>query len=346
MGWGSSIAKAYQAATDTAKAAASKAAQTAQSAYDYVENKGRQAVDAAEAGYDYTKQKAGEAYDYGKQKAAEGYAYGKHKTEEAYQYGKQRALDAYDYGKEKAGEARDWAKGRVRDAKLGAIQSRYESARKSLGQEIAGSSVKMCPKVAAQCGKLKDARNKAELSADTYNNAPPPGGKKIGGYRRLDPDDPKDADELRRKLGVTKDDLEPEGSDFRARVYAKTVNGKTEYVIGYRGTQTGADWKENVRQGSGMVDATGADPNTQSSYNRAVRLAKKAAEKTETNGDLLSYTGHSLGGGMASAASAMTSAQGVTHTAANLQCRWPECQHHRWGLSSPTSACRCLFHAH
>lgn len=166
MGWGSSIAKAYQAATDTAKAAASKAAQTAQSAYDYVENKGRQAVNAAEAGYDYTKQKAGEAYDYGKQKAAEGYAYGKQKAEEAYQYGKQKAVEAYDYGKEKAGEARDWAKDRTRDAERGvadsvfdgyaaagqglgkakaAVGNAYDKGRALLGMQPAGSPTQACP---------------------------------------------------------------------------------------------------------------------------------------------------------------------------------------------------------
>lgn len=155
MGWGSSIAKAYQAATDTAKAAASKAAQTAQSAYDYAQEKAQQAADAAEAGYDYAKQKAGEAYDYGKKKAVEGY-----------EYGKQKAVEGYAYGKQKAGEARDWAKDRTRDGEraladagfdgfaaagqgLGkakaAAASAYAKGRELLGMQPAGSPVQACP---------------------------------------------------------------------------------------------------------------------------------------------------------------------------------------------------------
>ena len=276
MGFGDFLAEKWAQASDAGKAAARAVGDTAKSAYDH-------AVRKAVAVQDYVHEKAVAGYQAVKNAPAD-------------------VASAVDRG--------------VRNTKLGVIESRYENARKALGQEKAGSPVKMCAQVMTRCAKLKDARNKAQLADDSYSDKPPPRGSKIGGYRRLDPKNAQDAAELRKKLGVTKADLEPKGLDFRARVYAKSVNGKTEYVIAYRGTQTGADWKENARQGSGMVDASTTARKTKSSYQLAVRLANKAAEKTEENGDSLSYTGHSLGGGMASAAAAMTSSQTASHATA------------------------------
>lgn len=95
-----------------------------------------------------------------------------------------------------------------------------------------------------------------------------------------------------------------------ARVYKKTLpSGQTEYVVGYRGTQTGADWKQNLQQGSGF----GSD-----SYDRAKRLANIVDAKSVQTGNPVSFTGHSLGGGMASAASAVTGRPASTFNAAGL----------------------------
>jgi hypothetical protein len=92
MGLGSTLANLWNAATDDAKAAATKTAQSAKAARDYVE------------------EKAVEGYQYGKAKAVEGYQYGKAKAVEGYQYGKAKAVEARDYAKEKAVEAYDTAK--------------------------------------------------------------------------------------------------------------------------------------------------------------------------------------------------------------------------------------------
>ena len=342
MGFGNFLAQTWSKAPAASKAAATTVANTAQSAYDYGE---REVIsgynytrDKAVQGYDYAQEKAVQGVDYARDKALQGYDYAQEKAVQGVDYAREKAVQGYEYGRDKAvagyeavrdapANAAAIAKKAVRDAKLEAIKSRYDNARKALGQEKAGSPVKKCPKASARCSKLKDALDKAELSDDAYNETSNDKSKIVAGYRRLDPKDPTDKAELLRELGVTKEDLEPDGLDFRARIYVKpdkSVNGKKEYVISYRGTETGNDWKENVKQGSGTIDTSKLDTptnanksgiKTKSSYQLAVRLAKKAAQKTQARGDKLSYTGHSLGGGMASAAAASTSSHGKSHPA-------------------------------
>jgi len=64
-----------------------------------------------------------------------------------------------------------------------------------------------------------------------------------------------------------------------------------EYVVAYRGTDDAGDWKDNVLQSGGDVT---------DQYQRAVDLAI-AVQKALPN-ETLSFTGHSLGGGLATAA--------------------------------------------
>ncbi|MFL0356388.1 hypothetical protein ACI5KX_07885 [Erythrobacter sp. GH1-10] len=205
----------------------------------------------------------------------------------------------------------------VDQAKLGAIRAReaqaaYQTGRSQLSPCEAGSPTEACPHAVAQCAELADARNKAIMSENTYKEGDE--GKKDPllaqtGYTRLDPTE--DADELRDRLGISNPNemLEPDGSDFRARVYKKGEGDNAEYVIGYRGTQTGSDWKQNLIQGSGGQS---------DSYDRAKRLAAVTDAHGEANGNPVSFTGHSLGGGMASAASAHTGRPASTFNAAGL----------------------------
>lgn len=311
MGWGADFVNAVKGAPAKAREAVAAAGRTAKSAYDYAE---RKAVEA----YEYSKDKAVEGYQYGKEKAVEGYEYSKDKIVEGYDYTKDRAVQGYQAGKQAVGDAYQAGKNIAAQAVRDVIESRYENARKSLGQCEAGSPVGSCPTALAKCKKLKEALNKAEISADTYNDSPPENGGLVGGYKRLNPDDPVDAKELSEKLGIDKRDLEPEGSDFRSRVYKRAVNGQTEYVVGFRGTQTGADWLENLKQGTGMNEGSENDPGSKSSYGRAKDLAMEVSERAERSGSSVSYTGHSLGGGLASAASVVTGSPASTYNAAGL----------------------------
>nr|WP_322952429.1 Mbeg1-like protein [Nitrospirillum sp. BR 11163] len=156
----------------------------------------------------------------------------------------------------------------------------------------------------ANCAALADARDNAVLANHTYGGDPtlPPG------YRMLDPDTPPGKAEL-AKLKVKKNDLEPPGTSFRAQIFAKDETDGTHYVVAYRGTQTGEDWKNNLQQGLGEPSAE---------YKQAITLAHTV---DNSSGGKVSFTGHSLGGGMASAASVATGKPATTFNAAGLNAR-------------------------
>jgi hypothetical protein len=143
------------------------------------------------------------------------------------------------------------------------------------------------------------AQESALLSADVYNDVPnPPAGFHVAS-----------ADEL-KDLGLTPTMLEqPGASSFRARVYA-TADGQggTRYVVAFRGSQTGEDWKNNALQGVGL-DAP--------SYDKALQIGRQLAR----SGEEVTLTGHSLGGGLASAASIASGRQADTFNAAGLSGR-------------------------
>jgi hypothetical protein len=102
------------------------------------------------------------------------------------------------------------------------------------------------------------------------------------------------------------------GNGFDAAIYQ---NAQGQYVVAYRGTDdwgltNSGDANDNGLQGLGFeVDQT-------SQYSDAIALAQHA-EQVFGDGNVV-VTGHSLGGGLASAASIATGATGVTFNAAGL----------------------------
>ncbi len=288
MGWGTALRVAYDVASTTVKAA-----YNTYKAVTYVQDK---VVEAAVATKDAV-------------------VAGAVATKDAVIAGAVATKDVAVAGAKAVGAAVEYG---ADAAKLGAIKAReaqasFQHGRSQLSQCKAGSPIEACPQKVAECSELADARNKAILSDDTYNTNPTQADKdKLlaqTGYRRLDP--VKDAGELDKSLGIKnpKESLAPDGTDFRANVYAKGVEPNVEYVVGYRGTQTGADWNQNRIQGSGGQS---------DSYDRAKRLASITDAHAQKNGHALSFTGHSLGGGMASAASASTGRAASTFNAAGL----------------------------
>lgn len=154
--------------------------------------------------------------------------------------------------------------------------------------------------VSPECAKLADARDQAMLASDAYN----PGKAVPAGYQHIDPKSEAGRREL-AGLGVDPSALEPRDSDFRASIY-KHGN---DYVVSYRGTQTGADWIQNAKQGLGFES---------DHYNRAKLLAKDVQIGAGAQGGNVRFTGHSLGGGMASAAALSTNRRATTFNSAGL----------------------------
>ena len=124
--------------------------------------------------------------------------------------------------------------------------------------------------------------------------------EKLDGYEKLD------AKEM-KKLGVNTTELNDTKTGFKADIY-KDKNG--DYVLVYRGTYSDPnhpendlihDWSkewtdDNMRQGLGM----GSEQ-----YKKSIKLAEKV-NSNKPKGKQLTITGHSLGGGLATAAGAAT----------------------------------------
>ncbi|WP_394821783.1 hypothetical protein [Pendulispora albinea] len=121
-------------------------------------------------------------------------------------------------------------------------------------------------------------------------------GGNIGGFTRLD------AAQL-EAAGINPSALNDPSTGFRAAIY-RDANGNT--VLAYAGSQDLKDWKTNFTQGLGFSDAQ---------YNQAVSLAKEAKAAF---GDSLVITGHSLGGGLASAGALATGSPAVTFNSSGL----------------------------
>lgn len=104
--------------------------------------------------------------------------------------------------------------------------------------------------------------------------------------------------------------LSDDRSGFSAEIYQHEDGG---YVVAYRGSEVGTqqnqimDWVNNGQQGVGLDSAQ---------YSSAIELAKRA-EHVFGDGNV-ALTGHSLGGGLASAASLATGASAVTFNSSGL----------------------------
>src|SRR5687768_14532147 len=125
----------------------------------------------------------------------------------------------------------------------------------------------------------------ARLMADLYDEGPG-----IDGFKPLNAEQLRDA-------GIDPATLKNEDSGFLARIYG---DDKGHYVLAYSGTDEGKDWLTNLRQGVGLEDAQ---------YNQAIALAREARVAF---GNEVVITGHSLGGGLAGAASISSGIPAVT----------------------------------
>lgn len=110
------------------------------------------------------------------------------------------------------------------------------------------------------------------------------------------------------ELGLEPSDLSQEGSDFRAKVYAPdpAIYGDSmKPTVVFKGSSTGEDWKNNFQQGLGIHSDY---------YENAVGIGKAV----DASGADVEFAGHSLGGGLASAASSASGSSATTFNAAGL----------------------------
>lgn len=112
-------------------------------------------------------------------------------------------------------------------------------------------------------------------------------------------------------MGIDEGDLKPEGSNFRAAVYVKDPDvwgpePRPQFVLAFRGTTPNReDWNNNFAQ----------DANNESMYyHRAVALGEALRK---SNADV-QIVGHSLGGGLASAAQGASGLGASTYNSAGL----------------------------
>jgi RHS repeat-associated protein len=95
-----------------------------------------------------------------------------------------------------------------------------------------------------------------------------------------------------------------EGTTFRALLFKNTKSG--EYVLSFKGTATANDVVNDVEQGESLDAAQ---------YDEAIELTRRLKAKY---GPMLSLTGHSLGGGLASAAAIVNNIHAITFNAAGV----------------------------
>lgn len=154
-------------------------------------------------------------------------------------------------------------------------------------------------------GRDRDMLDLADASYDHTVGAQhdakiPPGWKEIS------------ADELERELGIDRERLGAPGQGFSATLY-KDASGN--YVLAYSGTNglDANDWGANAL-GAKLISTQGAKSIDLAHYVKD-HLASHVGADAAAN---LEFTGHSLGGGLASMASIATGNRAVTFNAAGV----------------------------
>ncbi len=96
-----------------------------------------------------------------------------------------------------------------------------------------------------------------------------------------------------KEMGLNPDQFVDEETGLKARLYQNTETG--EYTLAFAGTEgclSCTDWRQNGKELSGASEQ----------YVQAVNLGRRVAKAVYNQGGDLSFTGHSLGGGLAQAA--------------------------------------------
>jgi uncharacterized Zn-binding protein involved in type VI secretion len=161
----------------------------------------------------------------------------------------------------------------------------------------------VCGKLQKARDKIKKAKARALMAGKTYTEGP--GGLPAGVREATQAD--------LQKLGLhdgVNDMTKIRDSDFGCKVFVETdpVTRAESYVVAFKGTTPTSpdDWGANLAQALGMDSAY---------YNQAMLIGQVASEMAPGT---VHYVGHSLGGGMASAAAAVAKSTATTFNAAGV----------------------------
>ena len=181
-------------------------------------------------------------------------------------------------------------------------QGQIAAAREQLKDMPEGADKERLTQATERFARDNVAVEKARLSQDAYK--PTPSGETPEGWNDISNDPEKLA-----QYGLNPDMLHKEGSNFRAKVYEPdpAVFGKDmQPTLAFKGsTLNGEDWKNNFAQGANMHSEY---------YKNAVEIGKNIGR----SGQNIDITGHSLGGGLASAASQASGRPATTFNASGL----------------------------
>ena len=148
-------------------------------------------------------------------------------------------------------------------------------------------------------GERPSTREAAEMAKHVYGQ----GGSLSGGWKRSD----LNIDGVRYR----NDKWFTPSKGFNSGLYERTIDGKTEYAYVTQGTDPTSpmDWINNILQGAGL----GSLPGQYDLSKKNAKLLDRTLSDCE-----LTFIGHSLGGGMASANAMVTGRPAVTFNAAGL----------------------------
>jgi hypothetical protein len=107
-------------------------------------------------------------------------------------------------------------------------------------------------------------------------------------------------------LKLNASDLTSGNSTFQARVYVIGTGADAKYVVAFRGTEGKSDWIANAQQAFGK---------SSDHYSKALNIGQQIAISGNQN---VTLTGHSLGGGLASATAIASGQDAITFNAAGL----------------------------
>jgi hypothetical protein len=140
------------------------------------------------------------------------------------------------------------------------------------------------------------ARDLLDLCERSYDD---PGGKMLAGWQEAN----------LKELGLSPSLFDDPKSGFQARLF-KDANGN--YVLAFRGSNSDADWVQNLGHNAWTFD--GEQQGQAMTLAHRVKLAVAAADPDAR----LEFTGHSLGGGLASLAAISTGDHATTFNAAGV----------------------------
>lgn len=163
----------------------------------------------------------------------------------------------------------------------------------------------LCLSLRGELAEILDAREQMSMADHVYGEAV--GGDLQGGW---EPASERDLRELGLIDSSGESRLEIPGTDFRSEVFTRTdpATGENEYTIAFRGT-TGLWTTDNIANiGQGLSQDT-------QYYTRAIDIGRRASARAPGR---VRFTGHSLGGGLASAAAGASDTPATTFNAAGL----------------------------